>query len=187
MCTDNNEIMFHPISLEDQGWMQEKLQEECFHACEYTFVNNFIWRKVYQVEVAEIMGCGIIRYSQQGECQYSFPFGNGNKQEVIRLLMEKCAECGHKFSMYPVEEKERKLLSKWFHGRFELESNRDDFDYVYTVEKLSNLKGRKLSGKRNHIARFKDEDDWHYEPMNSGNIDACRQMARTWIELREDK
>ena len=64
--------------------------------------------------------------------------------------------------------------------------DRDAFDYVYTVEKLSALKGRKLHGKRNHIARFQDDGDWRYESMTEKNIDECREMAKEWIALQKN-
>ena len=62
-----------------------------------------------------------------------------------------------------------------------------DYDYIYTTEKLSYLKGKKLHGKRNHIARFKDADDWTYEILTDVNKAACREMAKRWITIRQGK
>jgi hypothetical protein len=181
------ETYFHPISLEDQVWMKEKLQKEHFNACEYSFASNFIWRVAYDVEVAQIAGCGFIRYRGEEGCQYSFPFGDGDKRAALQILREMCAGQGEKLCLSPLGEEERKLLSDWFHGQFAVQSVRDSFDYIYTVEKLANLKGRKLQKKRNHIARFKDGDDWQYEPMGADNLDACRRMAKEWSARREEK
>ena len=76
---------------------------------------------------------------------------------------------------------------EWFPGEFEIYSDRADADYVYTTEKLTSLKGKKLHGKRNHIARFMDDGDWRYEPMTQQNIPECRRMAKEWASLRADK
>ncbi|MBQ4523735.1 MAG: GNAT family N-acetyltransferase [Lachnospiraceae bacterium] len=180
-------MIFHPISLKDREWMTQKLKEEELGACEYTFSNNFIWSDVYEVEVGQVFDCGIIRYKEQEHFKYSFPFGNGDKKKVIEWLRELCAANKDKLVMYPVLEEERKKLIEWFPGEFDIDSDRGDFDYVYTVEKLTTLRGKKLHGKRNHIARFKDEEDWNYEPLNQENIDGCRRMAKLWMEQREDK
>lgn len=59
--------------------------------------------------------------------------------------------------------------------------------YIYTREKLATLAGKKLHGKRNHIARFKDSGDWSYEPMTAENVEECRTMTYTWIHMREEK
>ena len=46
--------------------MDARFQEDDRNACEYTFANNFVWRKVYHVEVAEKYGCAIIRFEEEG-------------------------------------------------------------------------------------------------------------------------
>lgn len=184
---EKDNLIFHPITLEDREWMTQKLKEEELAACEYTFANNFIWSEVYEVEVGQVFECGIIRYKEQEHFKYSFPFGKGDKKKVIELLLELCAVKNQKLMMYPVLEEERKQLIEWFPGKFEIDSDRGDFDYIYTVEKLTTLRGKKLHGKRNHIARFKDEDDWSYESLKKENIDGCRKMAKLWVEQREEK
>lgn len=184
---EREDSIFHSISLTDKEWMMKKLKEDEFVACEYTFANNFIWSEVYEVEVGQVFGCGIIRYKEQGTFHYSFPFGNGEKKKTIEWLCNLCMEKEEKLFMYPVLEEERKQLTEWFPGEFYFDSDRGDFDYIYTVEKLSTLRGKKLHGKRNHIARFKDEEDWSYEPLRKENIDECRTMAKLWVEQREDK
>lgn len=180
-------LIFHPISLEDRDWMTQKIKEEELGACEYTFANNFIWSEVYEVEVGQAYDCGIIRYREHGNFEYSFPFGNGDKKKALELLRGICAAHNHKLSLYPIVEEGRKKLIEWFPGEFDIDTDRSDFDYVYTVEKLSTLRGKKLHGKRNHIARFKDDDDWSYEELNKENIDECRKMAKHWIDQREEK
>lgn len=185
--SEQERLIFHPISLDDRDWINEKLKEDNLDACEYTFANNFIWAKGYNVQVGSAYGCGVIRYREQEHFQYSFPFGNGNKQAMIGHIKKICAVHGCRLRIYPVTEDNRLKLLEWFPGEFEIYSNRDDFDYVYTVEKLSSLKGKKLHGKRNHIARFMDDGDWHYEQMTKENITECRRMAKEWISLRAEK
>ena len=184
---EKEKLTFHPITIADRDWINEKLKEENIGACEYTFSNNFVWAKVYDVQVGMVYGCGVIRYRNQENFEYSFPFGNGDKKAAIELLKGICAAHGHGLRLYPIVEKGRLDLIEWFPGEFEIDCDRDDFDYVYTVEKLSTLRGKKLHGKRNHIARFMDDNDWRYEAMTNDNLDACREMAKEWISLRSEK
>ncbi len=184
---EKEELVFHKISLADKDWIDEKLKDDDYAACEYTFANNFIWRKVYQAEVGQAYGCGVFRYQNNGRRQYSYPFGSGDKKAVIKLLMQKCADEGVLLSLYPIMEKGRDELLKNFPGEFLVDTNRDNWDYVYTVEKLTSLKGHKLHGKRNHIARFMDDNDWSYDKLTADDIDECRKMAQEWIGHREEK
>ena len=188
--TDNNMQKFHSITLADREWVNEKLKESDNASCEYSFANNFIYKKVYDVQVGMLFGCGVIRCRDRkgrGKYHYSFPFGNGDKKAAVEKMKEMCANDGYELCMYPVLENDRKNLIEWFKGEFEIDADRGDFDYVYTVEKLANLKGKKLHGKRNHIARFMDDDDWRYEPMSAANIEDCRKMSKEWELMRADK
>lgn len=179
--------IFHPISLNDRDWINEKLGEDQLDACEYTFANNFVWAGVFSVQVGKVHDCGVIRYKEGGNFKYSFPFGNGDKKAAIELLKGICNAHGHGLGIYPVDDSSRLELAGWFPGEFEITSDRGDFDYVYSVDKLSSLKGKKLHGKRNHIARFMDDGDWHYENMTEENIPECRKMAKEWISMRSEK
>lgn len=180
-------IKFHDITMADKAWMDAKFAEDEQEACEYTFANNYIWRNVYQVEVAEVYGCLIIRFMEKGMHCYSYPVGTGDKKAAIEELLFECKEAGIPLCMSPISEKERARLIEWFPGRFLIEGDRDDYDYVYSREKLATLAGKKLHGKRNHIARFKDKNDWSYEPMTQENLEECRSMTYTWIKMRAEK
>ena len=159
-------IAFRPITIDDRDWMSEKLREDNRQGCEYSFANNFIWSVIYKVEVAEVCGCCVIKFDAEGEDCYAFPIGAGDKKAAIMQLLTHAKEDNSKLYIESIEEADREFLEKYFSGIFQIEENRDSFDYIYTVDKLTSLAGKKLHGKRNHIARFKDNEDWSYEPMS---------------------
>lgn len=181
------ELEFHQITMADKAWMDALFAEDNRNACEYTFANNFIWREVYQVEVTCMDGCGVIRFMDDGKRAYSYPIGSGDKKAVIEKLLFLCHEEKQTLTMSPLSERDKKELEEWFPGRFCVWGDRDDYDYIYSREKLATLAGKKLHGKRNHIARFKDGDDWSYEPMTSENVEECRRMTYTWVKMRSEK
>lgn len=180
-------ITFHDITLDDREWMEPKFREDARQNCENSFANNFMWRQVYHVKVADVENCAVIEFEAGGERCFSYPIGNGRKEKAIQLLMQYCQQEQITLHMSPLSEKDRAELITWFPGKFLLQADRDSFDYIYTVEKLTKLSGKKLHGKRNHIARFKDGDDWSYEPLTIENIPDCRQMTIEWTQMREDK
>lgn len=185
--SEQDYIEFHTISLEDKAWMEQKFKESGYKACEFCFVNNFIWRRAYQLEVAQIDGCGVCRYEKEGKMIYSYPFGGGDRKKVIEKLWKICKINKKKLNFYPMVEEQREEMLAWFPGKFEIDKDRDDFDYIYSYEKLAQLKGKKLHGKRNHIARFKDASDWSYEPLTPENRMECIRMAEIWEKKRAEK
>lgn len=184
---EQEKIEFHRISLEDQEWMKQRFRETDFKACEFTFANNFIWREVYGVEVAQIMGCGVCRCKRNNLWIYSYPFGAGDRKAVIEKLCKICKLKHEKLYLFPLVAEQRQELLQWFPGQFEIDTHRDEYDYIYTYEKLAELKGKKLHGKRNHIARFKDDADWSYEPLTEENAGECLAMTQAWEKSRSDK
>ena len=182
-----SKIEFHEITLDDKSWMDARFQEDDRNACEYTFANNFVWRKVYHVEVAEKYGCVIIRFEEEGVVMYSYPIGAGDRRKVIDELRTICEEEKRPLIMSPLSEADREQMLTWYPEQFLIQGDRNDYDYIYSREKLATLAGKKMHGKRNHIARFQDEDDWCYEELNDSNIEECRNMTYTWIKMRAEK
>lgn len=182
-----SKIEFHEITLDDKAWMDARFQEDDRNACEYTFANNFVWRKVYHVEVAEKYGCAVIRFEEEGVVMYSYPIGAGDRRKVIDELRTICEEEKRPLIMSPLSEADREQMLTWYPEQFLIQGDRNDYDYIYSREKLATLAGKKMHGKRNHIARFQDEDDWCYEELNDSNIEECRNMTYTWIKMRAGK
>lgn len=180
-------IKFNKITLEDKAWITQKMKEDDRRGCESSFSNNFIWRDVYQVEVANINDCCVIRFDADGEDCLSFPIGNGNKKLAIEALMEDAKERNKVLQFENILEADKKQLEEWYPGRFQIQENRDSFDYIYSSEKLSTLAGKKLHGKRNHINRFLENANWTYEPMTEENKDDCLRMNYSWCDQRSCK
>lgn len=175
-------INFREIRLEDKEWMTQKLQEDDRQGCEYTFGNNYIWRNIYRVEVAELHDCCVIKFDADGDDCFAYPIGNGDKRQVILDLIEDAKERGQKLRLDSILSQDKAQLEEWFPGLFAVSEERDGFDYIYTVEKLTKLAGKKLHGKRNHIARFKENHEWSYEPMTTENKQECLEMNRKWCD-----
>ena len=84
-------------------------------------------------------------------------------------------------SLYLKEE-----LEALYPGKFEFTACRNSYDYIYTVEELSELHGKKLQSKRNHCNRFEDEfPDWFTAPITDDNLPQCHEMLRVWYETHE--
>lgn len=175
---------FRPIEISDKEWLTTLFREDNRQLCEYTFSSNFTWREPYAVKVASVKDCAVIMYESDGTTGYAFPIGAGDKREVIEQLLEMSESDGKALRLSPICKEDRDKLEEWFPERFTIVEDRDRFDYVYTTERLSLLQGKKLHGKRNHIARFKDQGQWSYEMMTEHNLMECMDMASEWMKER---
>ena len=172
-------IDFKSIEIKDRLWIEKKLKESKFNGCEYSFVNNFIWQKPYKIKFANIENFYCIR-SEDINSVYAYPAGNGDIKQVIEILINESIMKNEPFKLRGIIKENVQKLNILFPNKFNFVEERDEFDYIYEVSKLTNLSGRKLHAKRNHIARFKDNPNWSYESINKYNIDECFEMNKKW-------
>lgn len=165
--------------------MEELLGYSNYNSCEYSFTDLFNWGGVHQTEVARMGDYGIIR-SGFKEFSYLYPFGRGNIRPVIEAMMEDAREHRVTFTISLILEPMKEELETLFPGLFAYSEERAYFDYIYTQESLSTLRGRQLSGKRNHINAFKKlYPDWSFEKITAENIAECWQMNEEWSARNE--
>lgn len=152
-------------------------------ALEYNFTSNFIWSKIYDLQVAYFED-RIIVMSDQNNPSFIFPAGPGPVEPAVKALDEYAAQRGHRLVFNTVLNEDREKLQAAFPNKFLFEEDRKDYDYVYESERLISLSGKKLSAKRNHINRFKLENpNWAYEVITPENIEEARQMSVEWCKI----
>ncbi|HEX3022313.1 MAG TPA: phosphatidylglycerol lysyltransferase domain-containing protein [Lachnospiraceae bacterium] len=178
-------ITFKKIELEDREWIEARLKESDYRSCDYSFVNNYIWREANHVEYANVDNFYCLK-SGKGEHQiYTYPAGIGDIKSVIETLIEDARERDITFRLRGMTKEATELLEELFPGRFSVTLPREECDYLYLTERLTTLAGKKLHGKRNHIARFKDDPNWVYEEITRDNIDECFEMNKRWCKVYE--
>jgi hypothetical protein len=175
-------LPFRELTLSDKGWVKKHLAESDFKACEYCFGNIFIWAGTYNYRIADYKGFLIAKAVINGSASYFFPAGVGDLTQVIRDLAKDSVLNNHKLAFGNISNDNVTVLEHFFPGAFNYTENRDASDYIYLREKLATLSGNKLHGKRNHIARFKDNADWAYEPITDKNLSECNEMSMVWCE-----
>jgi hypothetical protein len=68
---------------------------------------------------------------------------------------------------------------------FDVEGERDHYDYVYNVKELIELKGRRFRNKRNKVHTFRNSYRYEYEPLTADLIDECIEFEDHWCETRD--
>ncbi len=178
---------FKRITLEDKKWMETYLRQSQFQGCDYSFANLFLWRKLSKVEVSEYADMLCIRSKRLSRDQYiyTYPAGQGDLKAAVEAMMQDASREKGPFVLRGFSETEKQKLEACFPGRFEYESIRKEWDYLYSVADLTNLAGKKYHGKRNHIARFLDKKDWEFLPITKENQEACLKMCSQWYDMQE--
>lgn len=176
-------VDFKPITIKDKKIYEKYLKESLPRGCNFSFANVLFWG---EQSIAEHQG-NLLTFSRFGKYfVYPYPIGSGDKQAAIKALMADAEERSIPFRLSGLLRHECEELETLFPAVFEFRENRNGEDYVYDINDLADLRGKKYHGKRNHLNRFyAAHPDFIAEPINDSNIDAVREMAAKWFEHRE--
>ena len=174
-------IEFKEIELQDKEWMQPLYNDANMGGCHQNFSNVFIWSKVNQKSIARVNDYIVVKImGDDKKPVYFYPAGVGDVRPVIEQMKQDASEVGHGFRLDGLSPENMEELDQLFPESFEYKRIRDNFDYVYLLDKMISLAGKKLSAKRNHINNFKRNHQWSFEPITADNIDECKQMNKQW-------
>ncbi len=173
--------------IEDKAWVDACLGHVNSLNCEYTFGNIFVWATSYRTGICEYNGFLMCRWGRENDFMYSVPIGSGDFKDALEQIIADAKSFGLTPVIYGVTENYKKLIDKYFSGEFSYEYSDAYNDYIYSVDKMASLSGKKYHGKRNHITNFKKKNpDWSFEILNDTNIPECVALHSEWIKNHED-
>ena len=151
--------------------------------CEYAFTNLRIWGRQ---QAAYLDGFWVIFAQFDRKAVYPFPVGQGEIQPVLDAIIHDARARGIPCCITGLSEENMATLEQLYPGRFKFQCDRDGFDYIYNIDDLADLKGRKYQKKRNHLHRFRNQHpDWRVETITPANLQAVHDMAANWYHTRE--
>ncbi len=172
------------ISIDDKKLFDEYFRMTNLQISELSFTNLFIWRDYYKIRYSIINNFLCIMSVIEDKKPFCFfPIGDYNNSEglkaTIYAIKEYFFEMGWEFQICRVLTQQVSIL-EGLDIEFKAKEDRDNFDYIYSVQKLSTLSGKKLDGKRNHINKFKKLHTFKYEEISDENISDCIDIIEKW-------
>lgn len=169
---------FKPLEREDKELFESYYSSRRIEISDHAFANYFIWRKLDRAQLTLAAGCLCPLVIGPGrKPHFMMPLGGGDLKEAVKICL------GHTGSVIRVDDHFKEALG--LEGYFEISEDRDNFDYVYPVKDLAELKGRKYDGKRNHINAFLKVNDYSYEKMKDRHIPECIELNDQWCRSKK--
>lgn len=183
-------LTLQDITIDKKDLIQSYIQRKCSQNSEFTFTNLFIWRKSYDIKyvIIDDMLC-IMPKHDGGDRSATFPLGfidaNGKERDVklvIETLLDDLRErdCEPMIRLY--DDKTVNKLVHTFPGKFIITEDVNYFDYVYRVDELTTLSGKKFHSKKNHVNRFKNMYSWEYQSLHAENAEECIELFERWYQ-----
>ena len=175
-------IPFKKLELSHRAQLEEYLIRANKQACEYSFANLILWGRK---KIAEHDGFLLMQSQYDRKTVYIFPVGQGDPKPALDVLIHDAEMRGIPCCFATLTEQECLILEELYPGKFRFYCDRGSYDYVYAIDDLADLKGRKFQKKRNHLNRFEQEHpDARIVPLDETNRVAAFMLAEQWYENR---
>lgn len=176
---------FRPITIQDKPAYEAVLASEETRGCEFSFANLFLWGKQ---TLAWCNGQAILFSQFDSESLYPYPIGIGDKREALDAIVADAAVRGIPCRITEMNEENVETLKRLYPNRFHFHCDESSFEYVYDINDLADLPGKKYHAKRNHLSRFLEAcPDYTVEPLSNNNLDSAREMIHDWYAMRADE
>jgi hypothetical protein len=166
------------IQLEDREKLNEFLQGR-FQTGDLTFTNLFIWRRGKNLKYRITDDILYIKGSEEQSEFFYIPLPRHGDFRKIQKEISELIKSNDTIRAIP--EGVKILLENYF----SFQEERDRFDYLYDIEELIELKGRKFHNKKNQVNRFEKIYNFSYEKIHSKNIKELMEFEEKWCQDRE--
>ena len=154
------------------------------------FGSYFLWTKNHKTKICFDNDILYIKYDKENPV-YEMPKGAKTDEklvEAINRMLENHAQStkNTKCEFTRLLKNEAEKLEKLFPERFKISPERNDFEYIYSVKNLADLKGKKYHAKRGHIAKFSKTHEWKYKPLNIDEKENYLAFFKSWFGEKEN-
>lgn len=178
-------IDFQPLTLEDRAHFEKYLLDGTERGCEFSFANLYLWGRQ---RAAEVEGHLVLFSQFSRRSVYPYPVGTGDKTAVLEALMADAKERGIPCRITGLNQENMALIEEKFPGQFRFHCDRDSYDYIYDINDLADLKGRKYQKKRNHFNRFRDAYPYYtVEALSDENVEAVKALTDRWYAKKQEE
>ncbi len=175
------------IELTDKKIFDQYFQNQPYWGSECSFSNLFAWRKCYHIRWMEEDNLLYIQVKKNDVDFFlpPFPLPGANILDGLNKQLEYIKE-HPECEIHGIYSEVKDMVPQSFWDNFELVSDRDNYDYVYSRESLSTLAGRKYHSKKNHLNAFKKlYPDYEYKTVTTDIFPECVEFLKRWFIAKE--
>lgn len=181
-------------TLTDLETLQKCAATNGFFANVYGAANCVLYAKKFGAQIAVEGGWLFLRLYEDQKPRFFFPHkiddGLEGAEKALKLLEKEARgflEADSRFEKEPfvlknITAAEKEIAARVFPGA-QFAAARESGDYIYRMEDLAGLAGKKYGKKRNHIKQFKAKrPGWRFEPLTSANLQGARLVEEKWLK-----
>lgn len=175
-------LNFTPLTPENKARYDEYLMHCGERGCEYNFANLFLWGR----QKATLHNGNLAFFCQfNRRSVYLFPLGEDLKPTLDAIISDS-RKRGIPCRITSLTHEDMEKVEQWYPGQFYFQPDRDSYDYIYAIDALADLTGKKLQKKRNHCNRFRLlHPHCEVAPITDENAEEVLSMLDTWYTQKK--
>ena len=159
------------ISIDMRSVLHPKFQALAEGISEFTFANIYLFRRTHNYRISRLKnGLFAITGSDNENPFFMLPFGLP-EENIVRELFD------NYHTMKAATARQAEKLEKMGYSTGE---DRDSFDYLYSLEDLVNLTGRKFHKKKNLLNIFVKNNECQAKPLLEEYRDDALYVLQQW-------
>ncbi|MBO4252092.1 MAG: GNAT family N-acetyltransferase [Clostridia bacterium] len=151
---------------------------------DFTLGTRYMWDDEFKIEYAVVSDTLIMRETFSRRSAFYYPLGE-DISAALNAIEEYSKEAGTPLCFGGLTEEQAGELSKRYAGA-KYEYSRDWCDYIYPVEQFKTYAGKKLSGQRNHVNKFKKlYPDHKVNRITANDLPRIKEFLREYEKENE--
>lgn len=164
-------LTFEPINANNILKITEFFKYRLSRTSDYTIGALYMWRDFYQSHFAIHDDMLMFKVKFIDHTAFTLPIGGGSLKNAMDALKEYAQENQIPLWFCTVPDEAAQILVNEFNGNIPCPPSRDWADYLYNATDLANMAGRRYSGQRNHINKFKKlYPNYSYQRITTENL-----------------
>lgn len=171
---------FEKIQLNDREYLERVIcKDDIFW--EFSFSCIYVWN-CDRTYVAKNDKFALFYFDLSDKYLFLSPYLTDQKYllDAVSVAYNHAKKNNVEFVMRGLTSKQVSLLDG-----FTAKTSPSDSDYVYSVDMLSELKGKKFHAKRNFVNRFTSKNNYSFRVYCDSDYDKVITLSEKWISLKE--
>lgn len=149
---------FKKFTTEDAVRLSEYFRRCNFHISDYSAAFKVIWQDYYTEYFAEVEGCLVFQEYYQGRTYFHYPLSLGDddaEDRALDAIEEYCRNNNIRLHYTTVPREKLYKFADRYGAELRINNKRRWRDYLYNAQDFVEYAGKRYSGQRNHVNKFK--------------------------------
>lgn len=177
-------IEFQSFQIKDKAYIDGFFRIHHYEGIDCTFNTLFLWQKAFHTVWSVVDNILFIR-AGEGENSFFMPPFAGEKASFshgLELIHRYLEERNLPFILKGVSPWVLEQIKCHCARGYDFTADRDNWEYIYRVDDLIRLSGKKFKMKKNHLNSFlREYSDYVYEPITLENREDAKAGIAEWF------